>query len=325
MKPISKSVIALAAFAAVSLAAPVHAQTYPARPVTLVVPFPPGGGGDFLARTVQERFSQALGQPVIIENKAGASGTIGSAFVAQAAPDGYTLVLGNIGTHAINAAIFKKLAYDPVKDFVPISHAVNVRYAVMVGPKQKVATLSELIAVARQNPGKLNYASGGAGQGPHLGGELMKRVANIDIVHIPYKGGGPMMAALLGGEVDLMITDIPSVIGQIKAGTLRALAVTSEKRSVALPDIPTTAEAGLPGFEMYAWQALFAPAGTPPAIVEKVNAAFVQALKSPDVAQRIVGSGSEVVASTAAELGAFQKSEIAKWIKVVRDAGIQPE
>jgi tripartite-type tricarboxylate transporter receptor subunit TctC len=326
MKLTSRSLVAaLAAAFALTIAQPAAAQSYPVKPVTLVVPFPPGGGGDFLARTLQERFSQALGQTVIIENKAGASGSIGSAHVAHAAPDGYTLVLGNIGTHAINAALFKKLTYDPVKDFVPISHAVNVRYAVIVGPRQKVANLGELVAVARQNPGKLNFASGGAGQGPHLGGEILKRVANIDIVHVPYKGGGPMMTALLAGEVDLMVTDLPSVIGQVKGGAVRALAVTAQQRSAVLPDTPTAAEAGFPDFEMYAWQALFAPAGTPAAIVDRINAAFVQALNAPDVAQRIVASGSEVVASSSAALAAFQEREVRKWTKVIADAGIKPE
>jgi len=304
---------------------PAAAQSYPSRPVTLVVPFPAGGGGDVLARALQERFSQALGQPVVIENKAGASGTIGTTYVAKAAPDGYTLVLGNIGTHAINAALFKNLAYDPVKDFTPISHAVDVRYVVVVSAKGKVSSLPDLVAAARQSPGKLNFGSGGPGQGPHLGGEILKRAANIDIMHIPYKGGAPMMTALLSGEVDLLITDIPSVIGQIKGGSLRALAVTAKERAPILPDTPTTPEVGLPDFQMYAWQALFAPAGTPAPIVDKINAAFVQALRSPEVTQRIVASGSEIAASTPAALGAFQKSEIDKWSRIISEAGIKPE
>jgi tripartite-type tricarboxylate transporter receptor subunit TctC len=305
------------------LAGPAAAQSFPSRPVTVVVPFPPGGGGDFLARTLQPSFAKALGQQVVVDNKPGASGAIGSAGVARAETSGHTIVLGNIGTHAINAAIFKTLAYDPVKDFAPVSHAVNVRYVVVVGAKHKAATFGDLIAMARQNPGKLNYASGGAGQGPHLGAELLKQVAKIDLTHVPYKGGGPMVAALLAGEVDLAVTDIPSVIGQIKSGGLRPLAVTARERAPALPDTPTSAEAGLPGFEMYAWQALFAPAATPPAVVQRLNAAFVEALNTPEVRERIAASGSDVVASTPAELAAFQAREIRKWTDLVNAAGIE--
>jgi tripartite-type tricarboxylate transporter receptor subunit TctC len=305
------------------LAGPAAAQSFPSRPVTVVVPFPPGGGGDFLARTLQPSFAKALGQQVVVDNKPGASGAIGSAGVARAETSGHTIVLGNIGTHAINAAIFKTLAYDPVKDFAPVSHAVNVRYVVVVGAKHNAATFGDLIAMARQNPGKLNYASGGAGQGPHLGAELLKQVAKIDLTHVPYKGGGPMVAALLAGEVDLAVTDIPSVIGQIKSGGLRPLAVTARERAPALPDTPTSAEAGLPGFEMYAWQALFAPAATPPAVVQRLNAAFVEALNTPEVRERIAASGSDVVASTPAELAAFQAREIRKWTDLVNAAGIE--
>ena len=314
--------IVVAGFAA-TFAGTASPQTFPSRPVTVVVPFPPGGGGDFLARTFQPAFARALGQPVVVDNKPGASGAIGSTSVARAEPSGYTIVLGNIGTHAINAAIFKSLAYDPVKDFAPVSHAVNVRYVVVVGAKHKAATFGDLIAMARQNPGKLNYASGGAGQGPHLGAELLKQLAKIDLTHVPYKGGGPMVSALLAGEVDLAVTDIPSVIGQIKSGGLRPLAVTSKERAPALPETPTSAEAGLPGFEMYAWQALFAPAGTPAPAVQKLHATFVEALNAPEVRERIAASGSDVVASTPAELAAFQAREIRKWTDLVNAAGIE--
>ncbi|MEO5771986.1 MAG: tripartite tricarboxylate transporter substrate binding protein [Burkholderiaceae bacterium] len=314
---------AIVAACAALCTGPVAAQQYPTRPVTVVVPFPAGGGGDFLARTVQDGFSKALGQQVIIENKAGAGGALGTSAVARAAPDGYTIVLGNIGTHAINPSVYKTLSYDPVKDFAPISHAVNVEYGVIVGKKQNVASLKELIQVARQNPGKLNFGSGGAGSGPHLGGELFKKHADIDIAHIPYKGGAPMMNDLLGGQIDLVVADLPTVIAQVRAGSLRLLAMASKERSPLMPDVPTTVEAGLEGFEMSAWQALYAPAGTPAPIISRINAAFTKALSAPDVRERLRAAGSEVVASTPEALAAFQGRELQRWAKVAKDAKVE--
>lgn len=300
------------------------AQPFPNKPVRVVVPFPAGGGGDFLARVTQERFSAELGQPVIIENKPGAGGIIGTDSVAKAAPDGYTLALGNIGTHASNAATYKKLPYQPANDFVPISHATNVVYAVAVGPKQSaVKSLSDLLRVAREQPGGLTFGSGGNGSGPHLGGELLKLHAKIPMLHVPYKGGAPMMTDLLGGQLDVVVADLPTLMPQVKAGTVRLLAMASDKRSPLFPDVPTAAEAGLPGFEAYAWQALFAPAGTPPEIVRRLNAAFTTALKAEDVAPKITASGSQIVASSPEALRAFQAQELRKWQDLVKSAGIE--
>ncbi|MDQ3189070.1 MAG: tripartite tricarboxylate transporter substrate binding protein [Pseudomonadota bacterium] len=300
------------------------AQPFPNKPVRVIVPFPPGGGGDFLARVTQERFSAELGQPVIIENKPGAGGLIGTDSVAKAAPDGYTLVLGNIGTHAINQAIYKKLPYQTATDFVPITHATNVVYAIAVGPKQiAVKSLADLFRVARQQQGGLNFGSGGNGSGPHMGGELLKLHAKVPMVHVPYKGGAPMMTDLLGGHLDVLVADLPTLMPQLKQGGVRLLALTSNNRLALFPDVPTTAEAGLPGMEMYAWQALFAPAGTPPEVVQRLHAAFTAALKAEDVSSKLVASGSQVVASSPAGLAAFQAQELRKWQELVKSAGIE--
>ncbi len=300
------------------------AQPFPSKPVRVVVPFPPGGGGDFLARLAQERFAAGLGQPVIVENKPGAGGTIGADSVAKAAADGYTVVLGNIGTHAISQAVMRKPPYDAVRDFAPVLHATNIVYGVVVGPRLAgVNTLAELIATARSRPDGLSFGSGGVGQGPHLGGEMLGLQAGVKLVHVPYKGGGPMMTDLLGGQLDLLVTDLPTVIGQVKKGALRMLAVTAPIRAEALPDVPTAAEAGLPGLEMYAWQALFAPAGTPPDAVRRLSEAFAAALRSPEVTERIVTSGAIVVAGGPDALAEFQRREIEKWRRVVREASIE--
>lgn len=315
--------ILCAVVAAVS-ALSASAQPFPSKPVRVVAPFPPGGGADFILRVTQERFSAALGQPVIVENKPGAGGTIGADSVAKAAPDGYTLLLGNIGTHAIAPAIYQKLPYDAVRDFVPVAHATNTQYGVVVGPKLAgVNTLAELIAAARARPGGLTFGSGGAGQGPHLGGELLKLHARIPLVHVPYKGGGPMVIDLLGGQIDLLVSDLPTVIGQLKKGSLRLIAVPASTRSALFPDVPTAAEAGLPGFEMYAWLAMFAPAGTPAEVVRRLSEAFTAALKAPEVAEKIVASGSVVVAGGPQALADFQQRELQKWQRLVQDAGIE--
>lgn len=300
------------------------AQPYPNKPVRVIVPFPPGGGGDFLARVTQERFSAELGQPVIVENKAGAGGIIGTDSVAKAAPDGYTLVLGNIGTHAINQAVYKKLPYHPVTDFVPITHATNVVYAIAVGPKQAaVKSLPDLLRVARQQPGGLNFGSGGNGSGPHMGGELLKLHAKVPMVHVPYKGGAPMMTDLLGGQLDVLVADLPTLMPQLKSGNVRLLAVTSNARLPQFPDVPTAAEAGLPGMEMYAWQALFAPAGTPPDVVRRLNAAFNAALKSDEVSSKLITSGSQVVAGSPEALANFQAQELRKWQELAKSSAIE--
>lgn len=299
-------------------------QAFPSRPVRVVVPFPPGGGGDFLARVTQERFAAALGQPVVVENRPGAGGIIGTEAVARAAADGYTLVLGNIGTHAINLAVYASLPYHPARDFAPVAHATNVAYAVAVGPKQSaVQSLADLIRAARSQPGGLTFGSGGNGSGPHLGGELLRLHAKVPLVHVPYKGGGPMMTDLLGGQLDVLVADLPTLMGQVKKGSVRLLSMTSTSRSALFPDVPTAAEAGLPGLEMYAWQALFAPAGTPPAAVRRLEAAFIGALKSPEVASKITASGSDIVAHGPEALAAFQNRELDKWQKLVREAGIE--
>jgi tripartite-type tricarboxylate transporter receptor subunit TctC len=301
------------------------AQDYPNKPIRLVVPFPPGGGVDFLARTVQPKLQEGLGVPVLIEYKAGASARIGAEFVAKSPPDGYTLLLGNIQSHGMNPAVFKALPYDPQKDFAPISLAVNVNFFLVVHPSLGVNSVKELIAMAKANPGKLHYASAGSGSAPHLAMELLKSSTGIDIVHVPYKGGGQAVTDVLGGQVPMIVGDLPTFLPHVKAGKLKALAVVGPKRSPLLPEVPTMAEAAVPGFSVTSWQGLLAPAGTPEPIVRRLHAEFVKVLRMPDVADKLAQGGSDPVASTPEEFAAFIRAENERWIRVARTAGVTPE
>ncbi len=297
------------------------AGAYPERPVHLIVPFPPGGGADNLARLIMPRVAQALGQPIVIENKAGAGGNIGAEFVARAVPDGYTLLYGTNGTHAINASLYRNLRFDPVKDFAPVSRMTEIAAMLIVNPELPVASTAELIAYARAHPGKLNFASAGNGTTSHLAGELFKTQAGIDIVHVPYRGGALAMTDLIGGQVQLMIEVMPSAYPQAREGKVRALAVSTPRRFPGAPDIPTIAESGLPGFEASAWDGIFAPAGTPSAIVDRLNAAIRQALDDPEVVATLRLRGAQPVPGTSDAFAAFIVSSAEKWALAVRASG----
>jgi tripartite-type tricarboxylate transporter receptor subunit TctC len=301
------------------------AQNWPSKPIRIIVPFPAGGGGDQLARLLQPKLTEELGQPIIIDNKPGAGGGIGTAEAARAAPDGYTFVLGNLGTHAINAAVYNNLGYDPQKDFAPVSHVANVAYFVVVNPAVAASTLPELVALAKAKPRALNFGSGGKGTVPHFGGELFMLVTGTELVHVPYKGGAPMMQGFLGGDTQVIVGDLPTLVAQVKSGKARALVMTNQKRSSLLPDVPTSAEAGYPDLVMYSWQALFAPAGTPDAIVVRMNEAVAKALVQPDVQQRLATLGFEAVGGAPAALRSLVAVEVPKWTDVARRAGIKPE
>jgi len=291
----------------------------------VIVPFPAGGGGDQLARALQPKLGEILGQPVVVDNKPGAGGGIGTAEAARAAPDGYTFVLGNLGTHAINAAVYPKLAYDVQKDFVPVSHVANVAYFVVVHPAVPAQSVAELVALAKARPGKLNFGSGGNGTAPHFGGELFKLVTGVDLLHVPYKGGAPMLQGLLGGDTQVIVGDLPTLGQQVKAGKARALAMTSERRSALMPDVPSAVEAGYPDLIMYSWQAMFAPQGTPEAIVQRMSDAIAKALSQPDLRERLAALGFEPIGSPPAALRALVGQELPKWADVARRAGVKAE
>jgi tripartite-type tricarboxylate transporter receptor subunit TctC len=298
-----------------------HGQAYPAKPVRLIVPFPPGGAVDYYARTVQNRLADTLGQPIVIENRTGAGGMVGAELVAKSPPDGYTLLVGNIAALAINVGIYSKMPYDPVKDLTPILRTVAVDYVMVVHPSVPAKTTAELIAYAKANPGKLSYGSAGSGSAPHLSAELLKARAGIDMVHVPFKGGGPMVTDLLGGQIQVVIGDQANLMPHVKAGKLRALAVGTLTRSPTYPDLPTIAESGYPGFEARAWQGIAGPAGLPPDIARQLNAAFVKVMAMPDVRARLVEGGLDPIVSSPEEFGEFIRAEIAKWSKVAKDVG----
>ncbi|HZH52621.1 MAG TPA: tripartite tricarboxylate transporter substrate binding protein [Microvirga sp.] len=320
-----RSVLGLVLAATVCLpsaAALAQGSDYPSRPVRLIVPFTPGGTTDIFARLVGEKLSQSLGQQFVVENRGGAGGNIGTDAVAKAEPDGYTLVMGTVGTHAINASLYAKMPYDPLTDFAPVAYVAGVPNLMVVSPKKvKAATVQEFIAEAKAAPGKFNMASSGNGTSIHLSGELFKQMTGVEMPHVPYRGSGPAVNDLIGGQVDVMFDNLPSSIEQVRAGNLRALAVTSAQRSPAIPDKPTLAEAGLPGFEASSWFALFAPKDTPPAIVAKLNREVRKALESPDLQKRFAELGGEIKPMSPEELGAYVKSEHEKWAKVVKASG----
>ena len=304
---------------------PAWAQPYPNRPLRIVVPFPPGGGTDIGTRIVAQKLQEAWGQAVIVENKPGAAGIVGTELTAKSAPDGYTFMMGNIGTHAINVSLYKKLAYDPVRDFAPVSMVADLPLLLLVHPSVPANSVKELIVLAKSQPGKLNFSSSGAGGSMHVAAELFKSMTGVDMVHIPYKGGAPAVADLLSGQVALSFSTVLETIQHVKAGKVRALAVTNDHRSIALPDLPTIAEAGLPGYQSISWLALFAPAGTPKDIVNKVSAESVRILKLPDVKERLLAQGAEPIGSTPEQLAATLAADIAKYAKVIRESGYKPE
>ena len=307
--------------AAVLLPLPSAAQGFPTKPLTIIVPFTPGGTTDLLARIVGQELAAELGQPVVIDNRAGAGGNIGAQAAARAPADGHTLFMGTVGTHAINAALYKKLPYDPVKDFVPLTRVATVPNVLVANPAQPFKTVPELIAYARANPGKVNFGSAGNGSSIHLSGELFKTMAKVDMQHVPYKGSAPAITDLLGNQIAIMFDNLPSALPYVRSGKLRALAVTTAKRSPELPDVPTIAEAGVPGYEAMSWFGLFVPAGTPAPVVGKLHSAIVKVLNKPEVKKRIAEQGGEAHPETAEKFAAFIQSESAKWSKVVQASG----
>lgn len=307
-------------------AAPASAQAaaYPSKPIRIVVPYPPGGFNDTLARTVGAHLQTTWGQPVTVENKPGGGTVIGTDAVAKAAPDGYTLFIMPFA-FAVNPSLFKKLPYDPEKDFTPITLAATTPNLLVVGPAVQVGSLAELVALAKSKSGQLNYASTGLGSSNHLSMEKFKQMAGVDITHVPYKGSGLAVTDLLGGQVGVMFDNIPNVIQHVKAGKLKALAVTSPQRSAHAPGVPTVAEAGVPGYEVSVWFGFAAPGGLPQPIADKLNAEIVRTLKLPDVQEKFSGLGVDVVASSQAGFAAHLKEQMSLWAKVVADAGVTPE
>ena len=301
------------------------AQDYPSRPVTLIVPYAAGGGNDVMARIVAEKMSRSLGQQIVIENKGGAGGSIATRQVAKAAPDGYTLGLGGTGTHAINPTLYPNVGYDPRKDFAPVGLIATSALVVLVNTSVPAKTIPELIALARRDPGKLNYASAGVGSGIHLGAELFATMAGVKLTHIPYKGSAPALTDLVGGHVAIYFSSLPPAIALIREGKVRALAVTGPQRSALLPNLPTVAEAALPGYESVLHYGIVAPAGTPRPIVEKLNAAMQAALAEADVRERIVADGAEPLPGTPEDYAADIDREETKWSKVVKVSGAKVE
>lgn len=298
-----------------------QAQTFPTKAITIIVPFSAGGTTDILARVLGQFISKDLGQPVIIDNRAGAGGNIGTQLVARAAPDGYTILMGTVGTHAINQSLYPKLAFDPIKDFAPLTRVALVPNLLVANPAQPFKTVKELMAYAKANPGKVTFGSSGSGTSIHLSGELFKQMAGVDIQHVAYKGSAPAVNDLLGNHIAIMFDNMPSAISHVKAGKLRPLAVTTAQRSPALPDVPTIAEAGVPGYEATSWFGLLAPAKTPAPVVARLNASILKALADPDVKKKLLEQGAEPAGETPAQFAAFIASETVKWGKIVKQSG----
>src|SRR5690242_10886670 len=299
MQPMIRMLLAISMALTVIVAgtAPVAAADYPTKPIRLVVPFPPGGTTDILARAVAQKLAETWNQQVIVDNRSGAGGNIGADLVAKAAPDGYTLVMGTVGTHAINPNLYGKMPYDHVKDFAPVILVAGVPNVLVVNPSVPAKTVQEFIAYAKANPGKLNFASSGSGTSIHLSGELFKVMTGVQMTHVPYKGSAPALTDLVGGQVQLMFDNLPSSLAFIKAGKLRALAVTSKTRAAALPDVPTIADF-VPGFEASSWFGLLAPAGTPPAVIAKINGEVAKWLATPEAREKLTAQGANVAGGT---------------------------
>ena len=310
----------------VFVSVPAFAQSYPVKPIRYVVPFPLGGGNDILAREIGQHLSVLLGKAVVVENKAGASTIIGTDFVAKAAPDGYTILMGNNSALAITPSLFEKLPYDPLRDFAPVTLLASVPFVILVHPSVPAKSLSELIELARARPGQLHFASAGVGISTHLAGELLKTMAKINIVHIPYKGAGPALTDTIGGQVQMTVTNLVSSIPHMKAGRLRALAVTGTARSSAMPDLPTVDEAGnLKGYEASAWYGIVAPAKTPREIVNRLNAEVNRTLNIVQVRERLNADGATIFGGTPEEFGRVMRADIQKWADVIKQANIKLE
>ncbi|QYY28949.1 MULTISPECIES: Bug family tripartite tricarboxylate transporter substrate binding protein [Cupriavidus] len=302
------------------------ASDYPNKPIRLVVPYPPGGATDVIGRTLAQHLSATLGQQVVVDNRAGAAGNIGADLVAKAAPDGYTLLMGALTSHAINAALYKsRVPYDIEKSFAPVAIVGTVPLVFVVNPSVNASTLPQLVSLARSKPGTITYGSAGNGSPQHLAGELFKRMAGVDMLHVPYKGSGPAMTDLIGGQVLSMVETVPAAQAYVKGGKIRALAVTSSQRVSALPDVPTAAEAGLKDFEVSSMFGIVAPAGTPAPVIDRLSADLKKILAEPDVKEALLKQGAIATWTTPAQTSARIKSELARWNTVIRDAGVKPE
>ncbi len=297
------------------------AQAFPSKPITIIVPFAAGGTTDILARIIAQGMGAELGQSVVVDNRAGAGGNIGGQVAARAPADGYTLFMGTVGTHAINAALYKKMPFDPIKDFAPLTRVANVPNLLVANPAQPFKTVQELIAYAKANPGKINFGSSGSGSSIHLSGELFKSMAKVDMQHVPYKGSAPAVTDLLGNQIAIMFDNMPSAIQHVRSGKLRAIAVTTARRSPELPDVPTIAEAGVPGYEATSWFGMFAPAATPAPVVAQLNATIVKVLAQPDIKKKLAEQGAEAAGETPAQFADFIQKESVKWGKVVKESG----
>ena len=315
-----------AAVAAVFAAIPIvaGAQAYPQKPIRFVVPFPAGGAGDIFARTIGQKLSEAFGQQVLVDNRPGANGIIGMEMVAKALPDGYTIMMGASAPIVLNPSLYPKLPYDPIKDYSPVTQGTIYSYILIVHPSIPARNTSELVALAKANPGKLQYGSSGKGGSNHLAGEMFKRVAKVDIVHVPFKGSAPALVDTLAGQVSMMFDTIVTTLPQLKAGKVRALAVTGGRRALHTPDVPTMRETGYPDFEVTAWQSILAPANTPRAVIDRLYQETVKALKMPEVIDRLATQGgNELVGNTPEEFAIIIKSEIAYYGKLIREADIR--
>ena len=309
------------AASAVMVALPVAAQSYPERPIRLVVPFPPGGGSDITGRVIAQKLGEALGQQIIVDNRGGAGGNIGTDIVAKAVPDGYTICMALSGPFSINGSLLGKLPFDPLKDFALITLAGATPNLLVAHPSVSVQTVKELIALAKASPGRINFASSGLGTPAQLAGELFNTMAGVKLTHVPYKGAAPALTDLLAGQVQLMFSTMPPALPHVKAGKLKAIAVTSAKRSLTTPELPTIAEAGLPGFEAITWYGMAAPAGTPKPIIARLNTEVVRLLQVPEVKERLLATGTEVAGTSPEQFAAYIKSETVKWAKVVKESG----
>ncbi len=301
------------------------AQTYPSKPIRVMVPFLPGGSTDIVARILAQKLEKPLGQPLVVENRGGAGGTIGAAVGAKAAPDGYLLTFGSTSTHVVAPSVYQKLEYDPVKDFAPISLVAVTPYLLAVNPKVEAKNVKELVALMKAQPGKLNYASAGIGSTTHLAMEMLNLAAQTSAVHVPYNGNGPAATALMGGQVEILFGSLPSLLPNAKSGRVRPLAVGTPKRSPSLPDVPTVAESGYPGFDASLWLAFFAPAGTPQAIIDRLQREIVATVQQPDTREALDKAGAEPVTSTPGELAAMIRDGVGKYAAVVKAAGVKAE
>ena len=313
---------ALLVIGTAAVALPAHAQPFPSKPLRVVVPFPPGGGVDLTARIVGQKMAELVGQPVVIENRAGAAGTIGAEFVAKGSPDGHLVLVAGPGSVAVAPLLFPKLGYDPLRDLAPVTMLVTMPFIVVAHPSIPVRNARELIAWAKANPGRVNMASGGAGTGQHLAGELFNLMAGIKVVHVPYKGTAPAIADIIGGHADLTFSD-PSVLPLVKAGKLKVIGVSGTSRYEALPDAPVIADTGLPGFDALNWYPMMAPGGTPKEIITRLNAEAIRALAAPEVREKLLAQGLVPTPMTPEQLGRFIRNDLERWSKVVKAASIR--